>query len=221
MKKPVKIIIAVIVSFIIVYFGRIEYRFIRYSHSSEFNNYKRYLWLFNDSVKCNIDTFICVGDIGDRDILYRYLYKKKTFIRIWEFKDISESDLKKIQINQNIDLDDVKFKSGEIVDKNMLPSPMINMKLEFSFNNSLIINLDKNSKISKTIDSTKYRGFYGNLSKMTFNNEKNEPLILFDFGYPPVPTLLLLYRTTKSFYVIYINSDLPFDESLIKILNLK
>ncbi|MNY41144.1 hypothetical protein D3C86_1759330 [compost metagenome] len=56
---------------------------------------------------------------------------------------------------------------------------------------------------------------------MSLSNEKGEHLILSDFTKGPTPTVFLFYKGHQSFYVIIINSENPFDENIIKILNLE
>lgn len=55
---------------------------------------------------------------------------------------------------------------------------------------------------------------------MSFSNEKGEHLVLEDYKNVEQPTLFLVYKTKASFYIILINAEYKFDETIIKILNL-
>ncbi|MDP4205597.1 MAG: hypothetical protein Q8859_06335 [Bacteroidota bacterium] len=113
-------------------------------------------------------------------------------------------------------MNNVKFLFGEEIDHR------IKTRFIFHFKNSFHVNLDNYSKITKWIDATNYKGFYGTISGMSFSNGKGENQILFDYGYPALPLLFLEYKANGSFYTIQIWSDKPFDEKkIINILNLK
>jgi hypothetical protein len=183
------------------------------------NNYKPYLWIFKDSVKNDVDKDMFVGSIRERDILYQYILKNRYHVSIWEFKDLSEIRLNEIPINCNVDLDDVNIMPYELLNKN--ESPEITTELGFSFSGSASLNIDKRSKIIKSIDTPKYKGFYGLVNKLSLSNEKGKHLIIFDYPSGNEPTLFLLYKTSTGFYVVFIDSnDGPFDESIIHVLNL-
>lgn len=220
MKKTTKLIISGVIAIIILYLGNVFYNFVAYRHHFDDGNCKRYFWIFKDSVKSDIDTFLYAGYVKRRDVLYHYLYKKKYHIAVWEFKDLDVISLKNTPINLNVNLDDVKFRRGERLNKNGYPSPMYVMKFNFDFNYVLNVNLDNYSKITKNIEFNNYKGFYGNVNKMSFSNRKGEHVILFDYRDSSEPTFFLMYKARNSFFVIMINSEKPFDESIINILNL-
>lgn len=220
MNKTKALIISGIIAIVIVYFGYTIFIAMIYKHRTEFNNYQRYLWVFNDSVKKDIDTLACVGNVRESDTYYTYKLKD-IYVAIWEFKDLNLIDLNKTSINQNINLDKLKFDSGEELNKNLQPLPSITVRFKLPFNDFLNINLNDDSKITENIESNNYKGFYGDINKMSFSDKKGEHLILFDYGFSQQLTLFLLYKGHKSFYVIMINSEKPFDESIINILNLK
>lgn len=208
-------------------------------------NYKPYLWIFNDSVKSQVDTVFFVGAISERDILYKYILnvknqadtvsfvggnrgtdildkymqRKRYTVSIWEFKDLSKIKLDEVSINSNRDLGEVSIMPYELIGKNEIPE--ITVELGFSFNHSVSLNIDKHSEIIKTIETPAYKGFYGLVNKLSLSNEKGKHLIVFDYPGGNEPTLFLLYKTSAGFYVVFINSrNVPFDESILKLLNL-
>jgi hypothetical protein len=218
MNKKIKFVISGILAFLIVYVGYIFFNFIRNTHHTEMNDYKRYLWIFKDSAKTDIDTFFFDGDVRDRDILYQYFYRNNYYIYIWEFKDLGNTELSDIPLTLDSDLENVRFESAEIF--NVKSRPLITVKLGCSFNRTMHVYLNKRSKITKEISSNHYKGFYGTIDKMSFDNEKKEPQILFDF-IEEQQVLLLLYKRHRSFYVIIVYTGSAFDEKIINILDLR
>lgn len=218
MSKTLKVIISGVIAIVIGYFAYFIFNSVRYSYSIEMRNYKACLWVFKDSIRKDIDTNRFVGCIRKRDVLYHYIYKNTYDIFIWEFKDLDIAELNKIAINQNANLDNIKFSSGEILNKK--DSPEMTVKFGVFFNYTMNVNLDEYSKVEKSFEAVHYKGFYGTINKMSFSNEKGEHLILFDYPSGKEPSLFLLYKGHKSFYIIVINTEKPFDESIINILNL-
>lgn len=217
--KTTRLIVSGVMAAIILYIGYVLFSFTFFSHHFV-HDYQKHLWVFKDSVRNEIDTFIYNGYEKKEDILYYYLYKRNYQIAVWEFKDLDVVPLRNILINQNVNLDGVKIGMGERLNKKAYPSPTITLKFSYDFNYVLNINLDNYSKIIKKIDSSNYKGFYGNINKMSFSNRRGEHVILFDYYCFSEPTFFLVYKANKSFYVIIINSEVPFDEGIISILNL-
>jgi hypothetical protein len=176
------------------------------------------MWIFKDSVKSDIDTNFCYSYLKKRDVYNNFHYKGTYNIIIWEFKDLSIAELKKATINQNVNLDDVKFGSGEILNKKS--DLEITIKYGFAFNYTMNVNLDGYSKIERNFEGANYKGFYGSINKISLSDEKGEHQILLDYTKGQTPTVFLLYKGHQSFYLIMINSEKPLDESIINILNL-
>jgi hypothetical protein len=218
MNKTQKIIVYSAISLVICYFVYFLMGILIFSHSHDRKTYKQYMWLFKDSVKNDIDTNFSYSYFKKRDIYNNIHYKRINHIIIWEFKDLSSADLNKIAINQNVNLDNIKFWSGEVL--NVRGSVEIMVNYGFAFKN-MNLNLDNISKIERHFETVNYKGFYGILNKMSLSNEKGEHQIIFEYAHSRTPTVLLLYKGHKSFYLIMINSEKPFDESIIEILNLK
>lgn len=217
--KKIKITLIVVASLIGCYLIYSVFIIAKYKHRTEMFNYKPYLWIFNDSVKSQVDTNRFVGSVRERDILYQYILENKYYVSIWEFKDLSEVKLNEVSISDKVNLGSVNIIPREVI--NAKASPEINIELGFSFNHSVSLNIDKHSEIIKTIETTAYKGFYGLVNKLSLSNEKGKHLIVFDYPGGNEPTLFLLYKTSAGFYVVFINSkNVPFDESILKLLNL-
>lgn len=145
MPKTLKIIILSAIGIVVCYLVYFIYITKRYSHSPNWYTYKNYLSFFKDSVKNDLDTNFCYSYVQKHDIYNSFNYKHEYYISIWEFKDLNRAELKKVSINQNINLDDVKFSSGEVLNKKT--DLEITIKFGFDFNHTMNVNLDNHSKI--------------------------------------------------------------------------
>ena len=100
------------------------------------------MWVFKDPAtkdfKGPYDYFVCASDVKKRDIhnIFSYYRDHDMYpITIWEFKDLANVDLNKITINQNINLDNIKFRRGEILDSDS--SSPITINYGFVFHNAI------------------------------------------------------------------------------------
>ncbi|MDP4206737.1 MAG: hypothetical protein Q8859_12170, partial [Bacteroidota bacterium] len=212
MNKSSRIIISGIIALAICYFADFIFMNIKYGYHIELCNPKPYLWIFKDSARNDIDPNCVTGCIRKKDALYIYYYKKEYNIAIWEFKDLHNAKLKNITIKQNVDLENLKFESGEILNRKC--SPEYTIKYGPLFDYGMDINLDKDSKIDKSFETSKYKGFCGSINKMSFSNEKGKHLVLVNYVKGIKSVLFLLYKSKRSLYVIIIQSDKPFDEKI-------
>lgn len=218
MKRAFKIIVTSILVFGLCYFVYFFYGIMRYSHSADWQTYKQYMWIFKDSVRNSVDTNFSYSFVKKKDVYTNFHYRSINLL-LWDFKDVIISNLSKVTINHNINLDDVKFGSGEILNKG---SDMeITIKYGFAFNNNININLDRYSKIERNIEGANYKGFYGVINRLALSDEKGKQQILFDYTNGQTPTVFIVYKGCNSFYIIMINSEQPIDENIINMLNLE
>lgn len=217
--KIVRILVVAIASLMGCFLGYNIFIVVKYNHSTNMVDYEPYMWIFNDSVKNDIDTNRFVSSIKERDLLYQYILHCGYRVGIWEFKDLNRVDLKEIAMNKNVDLSQVNITPREVL--NSKASPEINIELGFKFNNSIGLNLDNYSKIITPIETQKYKGFYGIVNKLSLTDENGKHLIVFDYPEGPRPIVFLFYKTTKGFYVIFIDSMYrSFNESIVNLLDL-
>lgn len=185
---------------------------------------KNYMWIFKDSIKADIDTFVRSSWVKERDIKNSFVYKGNYPITVWDFKDLYSADLKDASINSNVNIPDldISWGSGEILSSNCNPQTYV--KYGPTFDNKINVNLDSASIIYKNIESENYKGFVGLVNRMAFTNGKNENYILFNYPDKIEKTLFLLYKSSRGFFVIIVQSNnkkYVLDESLINIFNLK
>lgn len=218
--KKLKILLIVIVSSVVTYFAYNIFTFIKNIHGIEMDDYEPYMWVFQDSVRKDVDTSFFVGHIRERDILYQYRFKNKYLVSIWELKDLNKIQLAQIPINSNVDFSDVQISPSESLNKGV--SPEITIELGFLLNSTISLNIDNNSKIIKTIETPTYRGFYGEVNKLSVSNEKGKHIILLDYPKENPSAVFLFYKTARSFYIIFIKAKekVPLDENVVQYLNL-
>ncbi|HEX5552143.1 MAG TPA: hypothetical protein VFX43_02760 [Chitinophagaceae bacterium] len=128
-------------------------------------------------------------------------------------------DLKTLSFNRDLALEDSKISFGETI--NVHSSPEITMQYGFVFYNSMNVNLNDDSKIDSTFQSTNYKGFYGVVNQMLFTNNEGKPCVLFNYANEKQYGLFIWYKDHGRFYLLVINSDNPFNsQKLIRIFNL-
>lgn len=219
MNKFQKIIVYGFISIVVCYFVYFMFKSAKYNYYIDMNNYKPYLWIIKDSVKKDIDTNIFVSFHREKDILTFYNYKHQYYISIWDFKNLNKVALRKISINRNVNLDTVKFNSSETL--NAKSNPEYTIRFGPFFKNSINVNIDNLSKIEKTFETSNYKGFYGTINKMSLSDEDGKHQVIIEYNHSKTPFELLFYKGHNGFYLITIDSEKPFDESIIKIFNLK
>ena len=126
-------------------------------------------------------------------------------------------------INSQSTITKSEFSWEETLDsKSFLP---ISIKYLYKID-GMILNLGENTKIIKELQGKNYKGFYGLVDKMSICNKKGEPQIYLNFAKSQTPTVLLLYKSHNSFYLIMVNpnnelyKNIKIDENIIKILKL-
>jgi hypothetical protein len=189
-------------------------------HLGSWDKPDHYMWVFKNSIVNDINEDPRYSFYTRRDVYNNYHYKDTINIIVWEFKEFVNLELNDIVFYQNSNLADVKFSSGQTINKDS--DLEITMKYRFSFDNELNIYLDANSEIQKEIKANNYKGFYGSINKMLFtNDQKSKPQIFFDYVDGSQSSLFLFYKHSTNFYLILINALGPLDESIIDILNLQ
>ncbi|MBP6531901.1 MAG: hypothetical protein KA285_01390 [Bacteroidia bacterium] len=216
MNRAVKIIFGIIIFYLVYFFGGI----LIFSHSLNHEAWKNYTWIFKDSIRMDIENPLNYSDVKSKDIRSVFHYNDyEYYIIVWEFKNLSNLDLKNVKIEPNVNLDNITFWAGEVLDSKS--DLQTTVKYGFEFDDGFNINLDRYSKIDKRIESTKYRGFLGNVHRMALSDSKGDHQIIFDYNQGKGQTICLVYKARNSFYLIVINSKKPIDEGIIDVLNLE
>jgi hypothetical protein len=232
LKYLLRAVAVVIVGYIIYFIGD----FMIYGHSTEREKWNEYICLFDDSVIQNVDTFLAVSDVTRNDVLtmFRYIsndsgkkgrekfnYNPKDTsynVVFWEFKKLSHVKVNEVDIRSNQNLENLKLSGGEILNSKSEQRISINFGFEYV---RMIVNVDNHSKVNKYIKGKNYKGFIGSINRMSFSNENNEHEIFIDYVPFQKQVLFLIYNSNDRFYIIIIDSDKYFDESIMRILNLK
>ncbi len=102
MNKKLKTVVYVIITLVIGYFIYFYFGVVRPRHTFDWQTYKRYMWIFKDSVRSDIDTFYCYSYVQKQDVYNDFHFKGTPYnIIVWEFKSLRHVALKKVAINAN------------------------------------------------------------------------------------------------------------------------
>lgn len=211
----VVVVVLAVVAFVTYYITidrKYGYHFSMFLHSIPCSQ------LFTPSVLSDIDPFLVSGRMRKTDQIYTYVYKRDYYVLIWRINALKNLDLAKVPIDTDVYLDNVELR-GEILDAD---SPLqTEVRYGPFFKDSLVVDLDEYSKMSESFDGPSYRGFYGTVSKIAFENGKGQILAMENYTEQIMPTLFVMYKAHDGFYMIIINSKKPFGLGILKILNLK
>lgn len=197
------------------------YDTVKYSYHIEWGIPESVVWIFADSARKDMDLQFASAAIRKTDRLYQWRYHSdlNCLIQVWEIKALSSVDPDTVPIHTDVFLNKVSLR-GEILDKGS-PAGETQVKFGPFFNGKMEIDLDENSKIIRMFEGKNYRGFYGTVGRMAFENGHGQILCMQDYKAGNVPMLFAMYKARKSFYLIFISADRPFSENMIHILNLK
>jgi len=90
------------------------------------------------------------------------------------------------------------------------------------FRDGMNVNLSPNSQITEYLQGENYKGFIGNLFRISFSNERNQHIIFMNYWGQDV--IVLFYIKDGRFFLIMIHcvdGVLPVDASLLDKLNLE
>jgi hypothetical protein len=189
----------------------------------KWDGYNKYLWVFSDSVRQNIDSVYFVGLERKSNNLYEYIVNQpggKHYVTILDFKKPIISDLDSAVINLNSDLESIRVYTAERFnsEKNYI-RPEIIIESEFSFDDGININLNDKSRVSERYCGKDFRVFFGEINKMSLSNKNEENIILMDYGTRVEKTLFALFNYERTTYFILLNSESEIDKSAINVFN--
>lgn len=190
-----------------------------YMHHVRFLDHVPCAWIFADSAKKDINTFDVTASLRKTDKLYTCIYKGHYSVEIWEIETLKNVILQDVAFNKGVPLSNVHLYPGEIL--NSGSDLETNVKFGPFFDNQLVVDIGESSQVLSTFDEANYRGFYGVMSRMGFENGKGQIVVLENYAQGPKPTLFVLYKTHDSFYIIIVVSDAPFSERLLRIFDLR
>lgn len=217
MNKISRIVVFGLISLVVCYIVCSAYYSYKYSYRIDMKSYKSHLSFFKDTARRDVDTNFFVSCTRKTDALYHYIYKRYYYVSIWNFEDLKSASISEISINEKVNLGEINFSSAEVLNKNSTPE--VTVGFGSFFKNRMDINIDEYSSVEKKIRTDKYAGFYGKVRRLSLANQERKHLILFDYKIA-VHCLVVVYKGSKGFYFIMIDSKKAFDESIINILNL-
>lgn len=202
----------IVVSLVVYY----AYDTMEYSYDITWGKVQPVIWMFADSARYNMDTQFASAAVRKTDKLYEWGYDpgRHYSVEVWAIKGLRSVDPDNVPINTDVFLNKVSL-LGETMDDGLTQ-----VKFGPFFNEKLEIDLDENSRIVQRIEGTDYKGFYGNVGRIAFENGDRQILCLKDYGSGDWHILFLMYKAHNDFYLIFIGAEKPFDMSIIHVLNL-
>ena len=218
--KRLIIFAASAVLFIVCVIAYFIYDAVMYGYDVKWGNPHAVVWMFADSAKKDMDLQYACADIRKTDQSYEWGYhaSQDYGIQVWEIIGLRGADPHRVPIHTNVFLNKVSLR-GEILDKGSIRE--VQVRFGPFFNGELEIDLDENSKIVRMFEGQDYKGFYGSVGRMAFENGDRQILCMEDYKSGNAPLLFVMYKAHSSFYLIFISANKPFDENMIHILNLK
>lgn len=179
----------------------------------DLNIYKKYGYVFQDSVINKIDTTFCLS-LYKRDVclsFFNVIQKDLTFY-IWDIKSIQSINYQSIIFKPNDNPSLFQLGMGETQFK--YDCPEIKAPFKIHFENQLNISTDKFSKILFPVETNYCKGVYGEIKNISFNDGKNDPIVM-NLEKEHVYSMILAYKTKKGILMILIVSSHPFDKSVL------
>lgn len=214
MKKKYIVIVIVILSIVPLIWNVLNNR-----HSFRPMNGEKYIWLFSDSVKNELDLFYTIGLEGRHDSKYNYLLGGHTYINIWEFESLNLTNLNDVVFAVGSNLEKTNFFFGETLDKNLQHGPTVRVKFGFALEDGILIETNESSDIHRSINGPGYKGFLADINIMTVSDKNGSKCILFEYENRKEPSLVLVLLHKCHLILIVVNSEKEFDESILKIFS--
>ncbi len=203
-------------------------------HTTDWHSKEKFTYLFKKESFQHIDTLFIATARGmyDASETYHYypninikqgidplLLLNEVYIRIfiWKFDKFENIHLSNIKFRLKQDLRDIKPERGEVIDAESDARSVIAYGYNYK---TIIVNTDQESKIRDFISDKHYKGFIGSFNRISLSNEAEKNDIYYEFVPYKENVLFLVYKSDKGFFLIVIDSELPIDRNVLKILNL-
>ena len=223
MKKmsPFKVVVFASVTVIVAYFGYYAFIDIVYSYDTGFLHHVPCPYLFSDKGRDGIERKFPLYAYRSTDSIYNYIYdgtdSAHYYIEVWKIPALKDIKLSSVKFNENISLSGVRLYPSEILGEGLETE----VKFGPFFKHNISVDVDDYSKIAGTFEGQNYKGLYGNIEKIAFENDAGQILATHTYDNKPMPTMLIVYKGRGSFYVIIVNSDDQFGADVLKIFSLE
>lgn len=216
-----KTVVLTAVVVIVGYVGYYVYIDIVYSYDTDLLHQVPCPYLFSDTGRAGIESEPIAGNYRGTDTIYTCIYKshdqRQYFIRIWKIPALKHTDPATVKFNQDVSLSNVQLYPAERLYDNF----RIIAKFGTFFRSRISVDLGEDSKLVRPFSGPNYKGFYGHVHELAFENGHGQILAMSINKDRVLPTLLVLYKGHEDFYIINIRSYKPFGFGMLKILNLK
>jgi hypothetical protein len=227
-------IIKIFVLFLLLYLAFRITHYIIFGHTTDWHSKERFTYLFKNESFQHMDTIYVATAQGRYDAVESYHYYpnviinqgvnplllvKDVYIRIniWKFDKFEQIQLSNIIFRQKQNLQDIKFKRGEVIDAESDARNSIAYGYSYK---TITVNTDQDSEIRDWFSGKNYKGFIGSFNRISLSNEKEKHDIYYDFIPFRENVLFMIYKSERGFFLIVIDSDLEIDRNVLNILNL-
>lgn len=187
----------------------------RNTFESDFNICKKYSCVFQDSAINQMDT-ICRMSLYKKDVCLSVfnIFDNDLAFLIWDIKSIQSINYQNIVFKSNDNPSCFQLGMGETQFK--YDCPEIKAPFKIHFENHLNVSTDEYSKIIFPIETNYCKGVYGEIKKISFNDGKNDPIVM-NLEAEHVYSMILAYKTKKGILMILIVSSHPFDKNVLNL----
>lgn len=220
-RSPFKTAVLIAVAVVIGYIGYYAYIDIVYSYGGKLLRHVPCPYLFSDKGRAGMESAPIACNYRKTDTIYYFIYKSHDgthyYVQVWEIPALRNMSPTGVKFNKRVSLSNVQLYPAERLNSDF----RIIVKFGTFFKHLSCVDLGDESKLISTFDGLNYRGFYGEVHSMAFENGHGQILAMNVNKDKVMPTLVVLYRGHGEFYIISIKSYKPFGVDMLKILNLK
>lgn len=223
--KALKVIVIVTVVIIVYLIGNAIYKKSILGHSADWTTYKKYTWIFQDSVKDHLSK---TGSsfISQFDAINSFRYNGELFVNnlgqdilVCEFFDSQIKSVSSLKIKENQDLDNVKFEEYETLDPET--DAAIYIKYGYSLANGITVNIDETDTVLYHYRGDNYIGCFGKIEEFALSDNNGEYQMLLTNYRKNTNAAIILYKKKDQTFLIFITSDEKIDRDIIDILRLE
>jgi len=228
MKKVIKIILLIL----LLYIGCRIVHYIIFGHTTDWNSKERFTYLFKKETFQHMDTVYIATARGRYDAVESYhfypnvdieqgidrlLLLNDVYIRfnIWKFDKFEDIQISDIKFRTKQNLKDIKLNNGEVIDAESNARNCVAYGYNYK---TITVNTDQNSKIRDWFSAKNYKGFIGSFNRISLSNEEGEHSIFYDFIPYRENVLFMVYKNEKAFFLIVIDSVLPINRNVLKLM---
>lgn len=218
-----KNILKMVISIPVIYYGYFLFNFFYHGHRVTYELDSKYTSLIKAKYIPNILQYPAVKEESKYETINSFHYLSSTdtlYISIWEIKELKNISIEKVFFNKNVDLSDVVFQRGEIL--NGKTTCDINIKYHPEYGSMFNVDFDKDAQILNQNEGRGYKWIYLQANKVAFSDYERNYQTLISSPNGSNKLLGFLFLEKKGiFYIVFIRSNNTFfDEKVFDIFDI-